>query len=100
MSIRAYVGMDTLRYNVYELLNGVDCYGGLQPASYTDDGTINTPIITPFASGTTSYSGDQVSVCCLNPGMVYAIQIDGGSPGDEGQYIIEYIKEIDSGNGS
>ena len=99
MSIRAYVGMDTLRYNVYELLNGVDCYGGLQPATYTDDGTINTSIITPFASGSTSYSGSQVSVCCLTPGMVYAIQIDGGSAGDEGQYIIEYINEIESDAG-
>ena len=99
MSIRAYVGMDTVRYNVYELLNGVDCYGGLQPATFTDDGTRNTPMITPYSSGSVGYSGSQESICCMDPGKVYAIQIDGGSPGDEGQYIIEYIKEAESDAG-
>jgi gliding motility-associated-like protein len=99
MSIRAYIGMNTLRYNVFELLNGTDCYGGLNPATYTNDGTRNTPIITPIISGTAGYDGTQNSACCLEPGRIYAIQIDGGSPGDEGQYIIEYIKEIDSDAG-
>ena len=51
ISIRAYVGMDTVRYNIYELLNGTDCYGGLQPATYTEDGTQNTPVITPVITG-------------------------------------------------
>jgi gliding motility-associated-like protein len=99
MSIRAYIGMNTLRYNVFELLNGTDCYGGLNPATYTNDGTRNTPIIIPIISGTAGYDGAQNSACCLEPGRIYAIQIDGGSPGDEGQYIIEYIKEIDSDAG-
>lgn len=99
LSIRAYIGMDLLRYNVFELLNGIDCYGGLQPATYTEDGTRNTPIVTPIISGTAGFNGAQTSACCLIPGKVYAIQIDGGSPGDEGQYIIEYIQEIDSDAG-
>jgi len=99
MSIRAYIGMDVLRYNVYELLNGTDCYGGLGPATYTEDGTRNTPIINPIISGTAGFTGAQQSACCLIPGQLYAIQIDGGSPGDEGQYIIEYIQEIDSDAG-
>jgi gliding motility-associated-like protein len=99
MSIRAYIGMDVLRYNVYELLNGTDCYGGLGPATYTEDGTRNTPIVTPIISGTAGFTGTQQSACCLEPGKLYAIQIDGGSPGDEGQYIIEYIQEIDSDAG-
>lgn len=99
MSIRAYIGMDVLRYNVYELLNGTDCYGGLSPATYTEDGTRNTPFITPIITGTAGFTGVQQSACCLIPGQLYAIQIDGGSPGDEGQYIIEYIQEIDSDAG-
>ncbi|MEY3412314.1 MAG: hypothetical protein RIQ70_1002, partial [Bacteroidota bacterium] len=99
LSIRAYIGMNLLRYNVYELLNGTDCYGGLQPATYTQDGTRNTPLVTPIISGTAGFNGAQTSACCLQPGKVYAIQIDGGSPGDEGQYIIEYIQEVDSDAG-
>ncbi len=99
MSIRAYVGLDTLRYNVFELLNGIDCYGGLQPATYTNDGTQATSIITPIISGTAGYTGSQTSACCLVPGKIYAIQIDGGSQGDEGQYIIEYIREVASDAG-
>jgi gliding motility-associated-like protein len=99
MSIRAYIGMDVLRYNVFELLNGTDCYGGLGPATFTGDGTRNTPIVTPIISGTAGFNGNQQSACCLIPGQLYAIQIDGGSAGDEGQYIIEYIQEIDSDAG-
>ncbi len=99
MSIRAYIGMDVLRYNVFELLNGTDCYGGLGPATFTEDGTRNTPIVTPIISGTAGFTGAQTSACCLEPGKLYAIQIDGGSPGDEGQYIIEYIQEVDSDAG-
>lgn len=96
MNIRAYIGMDTLRFAMYELLNGTDCYGGLNPATFTTDGTQLTPIITPVATGSAGFSGTQVSACCLTPGSVYAVQIDGGSPGDEGQYIIEYIREVAS----
>jgi len=99
LSIRAYIGMNLLRYNVFELLNGTDCYGGLQPATYTQDGTRNTPVVTPIISGTAGFNGAQTSACCLQPGKIYAIQIDGGSQGDEGQYIIEYIQEIDSDAG-
>ena len=99
ISIRAYVGMDTVRYNIYELLNGTDCYGGLQPATYTQDGTQNSSIITPVITGSAGFEGNQQSSCCMEPGTLYAIQIDGGSPGDEGQYIIEYIQEVESDAG-
>jgi gliding motility-associated-like protein len=81
------------------LLNGTDCYGGLNPATYTTDGTRNTPIITPVLTGVADFDGTQESMCCLVPGTIYAIQLDGGSPGDEGQYIIEYIREVASDAG-
>ncbi len=96
MNIRAYIGLDTLRYAVYELLNGTDCYGGLNPATYTTDGTQTTPIITPVLQGSAGFDGTQESICCMNPGSIYAIQLDGSYPGDEGQYIIEYIREVES----
>lgn len=96
MNLRAYIGMDTLRYAIYELLNGTDCYGGLNPATFTEDGTQLTPIITPVLTGSAGFDGNQESLCCLMPGTVYAIQLDGGSPGDEGQYIIEYIREVEA----
>ncbi len=96
MNIRAYIGMDTLRYAIYELLNGTECYGGLNPATYTTDGTQTTPIITPLLQGSAGFDGTQESLCCLTPGKIYAVQLDGGSPGDEGQYIIEYIREVAS----
>jgi gliding motility-associated-like protein len=99
MNLRAYIDLDTLRYSVYELLNGTDCYGGLNPATFTNDGTRNTPEITPLLQGSAGFSGTQESVCCLVPGQMYAIQLDGGSPGDEGQYIIEYIREVESDAG-
>jgi gliding motility-associated-like protein len=99
LSIRAYIGMNLLRFNVFELLNGTSCYGGLGPATYTVDGTRFTPSITPLLSGTANYNGHQETLCCLDSGKVYAIQIDGGAPGDEGQYIIEYIKELTSDAG-
>ncbi len=96
MNIRAYIGLDTLRYAVYELLNGTDCYGGLNPATFTEDGTQMTPVITPVLTGSAGFNGTQESICCMTPGAMYAIQLDGGSPGDEGQYIIEYIREVES----
>ena len=96
MNLRAYIGMDTLRYSVYELLNGTDCYGGLNPATFTEDGTQVSPIITPLMQGSAGFEGNQESMCCLTPGAVLAIQLDGGSPGDEGQYIIEYVREVES----
>lgn len=99
LSIRAYIGMNLLRFNVFELLNGNLCYGGLGPATYTLDGTRYTPAISPIVSGSATYDGHQETICCLDSGKVYVIQIDGGSPGDEGQYIIEYIKELDSDAG-
>lgn len=99
MNIRAYIGLNLLRYSIYELLNGTDCYGGLNPATYTTDGSQSTPIITPLLQGSAGFTGTQESMCCLTPGMIYAIQLDGGSPGDEGQYIIEYIKEAASDAG-
>jgi len=99
MSIRAYVGLNLLRYNIYELLNGTDCYGGLNPATFTEDGTQQTGTVTPIITGTAGFTGAQTSACCLVPGKIYAIQIDGGSPGDVGQYIIEYIREVASDAG-
>jgi gliding motility-associated-like protein len=99
MNIRAYIGMNQLRYSIYELLNGTDCYGGLLPATYTQDGTRNTSIVSPLLQGVAGFSGTQESLCCLVPGKIYAIQLDGGSPGDEGQYIIEYIREVASDAG-
>ncbi len=96
MNIRAYIGMDTLRYAMYELLNGTDCYGGLGPATFTTDGTQSTPLITPVLQGSAGFDGTQESVCCLTPGSVFAIQLDGSYAGDEGQYIIEYIREVES----
>ena len=99
LSIRAYVGMNLLRFNVFELLNGNLCYGGLGPATYTVNGTQSTPAITPIVSGTANFNGHQENICCLDSGKIYAIQIDGGSPGDVGQYIIEYIQELTSDAG-
>ena len=92
--LRAYIGMDTLNYAIYPLLNGTGCYGGLAPATYTVDGTRSSLPLTPLASGRTGFNGTTVSLCCLVPNTVYAIQLDGGSPGDQGQYIIEFIEEI------
>jgi gliding motility-associated-like protein len=99
MNLRAYIGMNQLRYSIYELLNGTDCYGGLQPATFTENGTKTTPIVTPLLQGVAGFTGTQESLCCLEPGKIYAVQLDGGSPGDEGEYIIEYIKEIASDAG-
>lgn len=99
ISLRAYIGMNLLRFNIFELLNGTGCYGGLAPATFTTTGSRYDPIITPVASGSATFNGQQVSLCCLDSGKVYAIQLDGGSPGDEGQYIIEYIHEIDADAG-
>ena len=96
MNLRAYIGMDTLRYAIYPLLNGTDCYGGLNPATFTQDGTQTSPVITPILQGSAGFTGTQESICCLTPGTLYAIQLDGGSPGDEGQYIIEYIQEVEA----
>jgi gliding motility-associated-like protein len=95
IKLRAYLGMDSLNYAMYPLFQDSLCYGGLLPATYTTDGTQATPQIAPEFSGTTGFTGDVVGLCCLTPGTVYAIQLDGGHPGDEGQYIIEYINEIE-----
>lgn len=95
MKLRAYIGLDSLNYAIYPLLQDSLCYGGLQPATYTTDGTRNSVPITAIASGTTDFTGDVIGLCCLTPGTVYAIQLDGGHPGDVGQYIIEYINEVE-----
>jgi len=99
ISLRAYTGLDTLRFNIFELLNGTNCYGGLAPATYTTNGTRYTPIISPLVSGSATNNGLQTSLCCLESGKIYGIQLDGGSPGDEGLYIIEYIQELESDAG-
>jgi len=94
INLRAYIGMNTLNYAIYPLLNGSDCYGGLRPATYTQNGTPLTPAVQPIAQGSTNFNGTTVSLCCLPPAARYAIQIDGGAPGDQGQYIIEFIREV------
>ena len=94
ISLRAYIGMNLLRFNIFDLLNGNGCYGGLAPATFTTNGSRYDPVITPIVSGSAPFTGQQVALCCLDSGKIYAIQLDGGSPGDEGQYIIEYIHEI------
>lgn len=93
--LRAYIGMNRLNYAVYPLNNGTSCYGGLASTTFTNDGTRFTPSITPLMSGSTDFNGTTFSICCLQPGDVYAVQLDGGSPGDQGQYIIEYIQEVE-----
>jgi hypothetical protein len=86
--LRAYIGLQRLNYNVFELLNGTSCYGGLAPATFTQDGTRLSARVTPVISGSTDFNGTTISICCLVPGDVYALQLDGGSPGDQGQYIV------------
>ena len=93
--LRAYVGLNALNYAIYPLLNGASCYGGLAPATFTSDGTRFGAQLVPVAQGTTDFSGTTVSFCCLTPGARYALQLDGGSPGDVGQYIVEFINEIE-----
>lgn len=95
IKLRAYIGLDSLNYAIYPLFQDSLCYGGLQPATYTLDGTQNTSLIEPIYSGVTGFNGDIFSICCLEPGTIYAIQLDGSHPGDEGQYIIEYINEVE-----
>jgi gliding motility-associated-like protein len=93
--LRAYIGLQRLNFAIYELLNGTSCYGGLAPATFTLDGTRLSAGISAVYSGSTDFNGATISICCLNPGDVYALQLDGGSPGDQGQYIVEYIDEIE-----
>lgn len=95
LKLRAYIGLNELRYAIYPLLNGNTCYGGLAPATFTDDGTRLGDSLRPIDYGVTDFNGTTVGLCCLTPGDRYAIQLDGGSPGDVGQYIIEYIDEIE-----
>lgn len=95
MRVRSYIGLNQLNYAIYPLLNGNSCYGGLGNATFTVDGTRLTPAVAPIYSGTAGFSGSTFSICCLAPGTLYAIQLDGGSPGDQGQYIIEFINEVE-----
>jgi gliding motility-associated-like protein len=93
--LRAYIGMARMNYAIYPLLNGTDCYGGLRPATFTQNGQPTGNLLTPIAQGSTDFNGTTIGLCCLIPGARYAIQIDGGSPGDQGQYIIEFIREVE-----
>ena len=92
--LRAYIGMNRLNYAIYPLLNGTDCYGGLKPAAYTQNGLPTGDLLDPIAQGSTDFGGTTISLCCLQAGATYAIQLDGGSPNDVGQYIIEFIREM------
>jgi len=67
------------------------CYGGLGCNAYADPGGCT---LTPCASGT---SDAAVTKCCLTPGDVLAIQIDGAT--GTGTYDIE-INEIDPDAGA
>ncbi len=78
-------------FNVYETADGTTagCYGGLATGggrTFTDAGAC---VLTPCISGNSSAP---VTKCCLNPGDVLAIQVDGSS--GTGTYDIE-INEID-----
>jgi gliding motility-associated-like protein len=93
--LRAYIGMNAMNYAVYPLLNGNSCYGGLAPATYTQNGLPTGAGLTPIAQGRTDFNGTTLGLCCLIPGARYAIQLDGGAPNDQGQYIIEFIREVE-----
>jgi gliding motility-associated-like protein len=73
---------------VYPALNGSTCYGGLAPATFTNDGTPTTPRLA--ALGNANGSGNTITqVCCLTPGAKYVIEIDGATTISEGTYFIK-----------
>ncbi len=79
-------------FATYHALNGTSCYGGLAPATFTNDGTPTTPRLTALA--TANGSGAVVSqVCCLTPGDRYFIEVDGGTTISEGTYNVR-IQEV------
>lgn len=78
-------------FAVYETADGTTagCYGGTAAgggSTFTDTGTCS---LTPCITGSTVTSATK---CCLNPGDVLAIQVDGA--GVTGGYTIE-INEVD-----
>lgn len=79
-------------FNVYETSDGTaaGCYGGLSPSVYED--AAGACSLAPCVTG--SSSGGAVTKCCLTPGDVLAVQIDGGAVGDMGSYTIT-VNEID-----
>lgn len=87
----------TFNFGVYRTFDGTaagGCYGGLAPRTYTGEGNC---AITPCATG--SAGAGPVTKCCLNPGEVLAIQVDGANAGDVGAYDI-IINEIDQNAGN
>ena len=80
-------------FAVYPTADGTTagCYGGLGCNAFTDTGACT---LTPCASGA---AGTPVTKCCLTPGEVLAIQIDGTN--STGTYDIE-INEIEPEAGS
>jgi gliding motility-associated-like protein len=78
----------TVALAIFPALNGTGCYGGLAPATFTQNGTPTTPRLTPLNSA--SGGGNvTVQVCCLTPGAKYLIEIDGASTVSEGTYSIK-----------
>jgi gliding motility-associated-like protein len=78
---------------VFHTLNGTSCYGGLANTTFTDNGTPTTPRIQPL--GTANGAGTIVSqVCCLTPGQIYAVEVDGATPVSIGTYEIR-VQEVD-----
>jgi len=80
-------------FAVYETADGTaaGCYGGLSCNTFTDAGACS---LTPCVSGNSSAPETK---CCLTPGDVLAIQIDGANT--TGTYDIE-INEIDADAGA
>jgi gliding motility-associated-like protein len=73
---------------VFPALNGTGCYGGLAPATFTNDGTPTSPRVT--ALGSVSGAGEVITqVCCLTPGAKYLVEIDGATTISEGTYSIQ-----------
>ncbi len=85
-------------FATYHALNGATCYGGLAPATFTNDGTPSTPRLQ--ALGTANGSGAVVSqICCLKPGDRYFIEVDGGTTISEGTYDVR-IQEVEVQGGA
>lgn len=89
--------INRLRYALYPLLNGTNCYGGLGNATFAQNGLCTGLALLPLHRGFVDRFAPRTvdTLCCLVPGTKYAIQIDGGSPNDVGQYLIDGIREIE-----
>jgi gliding motility-associated-like protein len=102
--------INNANFAVYSTLDGTinGCYGGLYQASnrcpnpsglvgstFTTDGIRNSPTITSLVSGNAGAAGSTVQVCCLIPGNIYVIQVDGAQATNIGTYTIQNISEVE-----